>query len=95
MLQKFTNKSSYDKRYYVLPTEIIRLYIPDAAILEHRFVWINLKTRTIHMSQHMTKERRHKEASLNDVTSVSQSVVLRYGTNNIMLSAHRSFTALR
>lgn len=48
MLQKFTNKSVYDRR----------------------FVWLNLKSRTIHMSQHMTKERRHKEASLNDVTSV-------------------------
>jgi hypothetical protein len=35
-----------------------------------RFVWLNSNTRTIHMSQHMTKERRHKEASLSDVTSV-------------------------
>jgi enolase len=33
-------------------------------------VWLNSSTRTIHMSQHMTKERRHKEASLADVTSV-------------------------
>ena len=33
-------------------------------------MWLNLQTRTMHMSQHMTKERRHKEASLNDVTSV-------------------------
>ena len=35
-----------------------------------RFVWLNSASRTIHMSQHMTKERRHKEASLSDVTSV-------------------------
>lgn len=35
-----------------------------------RFVWLNSTSRTIHMSQHMTKERRHKEASLSDVTSV-------------------------
>lgn len=48
MMQKFTNKSSYDRR----------------------FVWLNIKSRTVHMSQYMTKERRHKEASLNDVTSV-------------------------
>jgi hypothetical protein len=46
--QKFTNKSSYDRR----------------------FVWLNIKSRSIHMSQHMTKDRRHKEASLADVTSV-------------------------
>jgi hypothetical protein len=37
---------------------------------QKRFVWLNYDTKTIHMSQHMTKERRHKEASLCDVTSV-------------------------
>jgi hypothetical protein len=37
---------------------------------QKRFVWLNYETKTIHMSQHMTKERRHKEASLCDVTSV-------------------------
>lgn len=37
---------------------------------EPRFVWVNLESLTIHMSQHNTKERRHKEASLTDVTSV-------------------------
>jgi len=35
-----------------------------------RFVWINLNSRTIHMSQYMTKDRRHKEATLTDVTAV-------------------------
>ena len=48
VLQKFTNKSSYDTK----------------------FVWVNIHSRTIHMSQYMTKDRRHKEASLTDVTSV-------------------------
>ena len=48
MLQKFTNKSVYDRRC----------------------VWPNLMSRAIHMSQHMTKEKRNKEASLNDITSV-------------------------
>lgn len=35
-----------------------------------RFIWVSLDARTIHMSQYMTKDRRHKEASLADVTSV-------------------------
>lgn len=35
-----------------------------------RFVWLNAVSNTIHMSQHMSKDRRHKEASLADVTSV-------------------------
>lgn len=40
---------------------------------EPRFVWVNLETRTIHMSlYHNSKERRHKEASLADVTSVEK-----------------------
>lgn len=33
-------------------------------------MWLNAHTKTIHMSQHMSKERRHKEASLTDVISV-------------------------
>lgn len=37
---------------------------------ENRFMWVNLESRTIHMSQHSTKDRRHKEASLSDVTSI-------------------------
>lgn len=39
---------------------------------EPRFVWVNLETRTIHMSVQISKERRHKEASLADVTSVEK-----------------------
>jgi len=34
------------------------------------FIWINLETFTIHMSEHGSKERKHKEASLGDVTKV-------------------------
>lgn len=51
LLQKFTNKSSYDTR----------------------FIWINIQTNTMHMSQYMTKDRRHKEASLYEVTSVVEA----------------------
>jgi len=51
LLQKFTNKSSYDTR----------------------FIWINMQTNTMHMSQYMTKDRRHKEASLSEVTHVEEA----------------------
>jgi hypothetical protein len=44
---------------------------------EPRFVWVNLETLTIHMSTHNTKERRHKEASLSDVTSVERGAPKR------------------
>ena len=44
---------------------------------EPRFVWVNLDSLTIHMSQHNTKERRHKEASLADVTNVERGAPKR------------------
>ena len=44
---------------------------------EPRFIWVNLDTLTIHMSQHNTKERRHKEASLADVTNVERGAPKR------------------
>ena len=39
---------------------------------EPQFVWVNLETRTIHMSDQTSKEQRHKEASLADATSVEE-----------------------
>lgn len=45
---------------------------------DRRFIWVNLETRTLHMSVHKTKERRHKEASLADVTSVDTKPPQRY-----------------
>ena len=46
--QKFTNTSSFDKR----------------------FIWVNYETKTLHMSQHESKEGRHKEASLTDIKNL-------------------------
>lgn len=40
-------------------------------LFDKRFVWINLSTRSIHMSEHVTKERRHKEASIADIIDVT------------------------
>lgn len=42
----------------------------NRSLYETKFVWIKLKTRTIHLSEHATKARRHKEASLDDVISI-------------------------
>jgi hypothetical protein len=38
---------------------------------EKRFVWVDITRRTIHMSQFFDKERRHKEATLSEVTSLT------------------------
>ena len=37
---------------------------------EFRFMWVNYDTGTIHMSIYNLKDRRHKEASLGDVSSI-------------------------
>jgi hypothetical protein len=37
---------------------------------EFRFMWVNYETGTIHMSMYNVKDRRHKEASLGDVSSI-------------------------
>lgn len=37
---------------------------------EQRFVWINLETRTLNLSEYKVKEKRHKEASLGDVINI-------------------------
>jgi hypothetical protein len=37
---------------------------------EAKFAWINLKSKALCLSEHMTKERKHKEASIADVTGV-------------------------
>lgn len=42
----------------------------NRSLYETRFIWIKLKSRTIHLSEHMTRDRRHKEASLQDVVSI-------------------------
>jgi hypothetical protein len=53
--QKFTNTSSFDKR----------------------FIWVNYETKTLHMSQHESKEGRHKEASLTDIKTIEQKPPLK------------------
>ena len=41
------------------------------------YIWVNLETFTIHMSEHGVKERKHKEASLTDVIKVDKGNPLK------------------
>lgn len=45
---------------------------------EKKYLWISLQTNTLHMSQYMTKERRHKEANLIDVVSVLRGPPIKF-----------------
>eukprot|EP01041_Mallomonas_annulata_P014890 gene14890-31610_t len=42
----------------------------NSSTYQRRFIWIESSSKTIHMSEHMNKNRRHKEASLANVTSI-------------------------
>lgn len=64
LMKEFDMKSSIFEG-----TQIPRKFLRNSKY-ENRFMWVNLDSRTIHMSQHSTKDRRHKEASLSDVTSI-------------------------
>lgn len=37
---------------------------------DQKFVWINIHSRTLNLSEYNTKEKRHKEASIGDVVNV-------------------------
>ena len=47
----------------------IELKFTSKSSYEDKFVWLNSTSKTIHMSTHQTKEKRHKEASLTAVSS--------------------------
>lgn len=49
---------------------------------DKKFIWINAESRTLHMSQFATKERRHKEASLADIVSVDTNPPAKFKKND-------------
>lgn len=61
----------FDPNWSIFEGLEIKQKFNNKSTYDSRFIWVSLNTRTIHMSQYMTKERRHKEASLNDVTEVT------------------------
>jgi hypothetical protein len=62
--------SEFDSKASIFEGLVIEQKFTSKQSYEPRFMWVNLESRTIHMSTHNTKDRRHKEASLQDVTSV-------------------------
>lgn len=43
-----------------------------------KFIWINMKSRTLCLSQHNTRDRSHKEASFADITGIFAGPPERY-----------------
>lgn len=62
--------NEYDENHPALIGSNIDLKFINKSRYESKFVWISPRKKTIHMSDYNTKERRHKEASLSEVTSL-------------------------
>eukprot|EP00600_Ochromonadales_sp_CCMP1393_P000637 CAMPEP_0174986608 /NCGR_PEP_ID=MMETSP0004_2-20121128/19053_1 /TAXON_ID=420556 /ORGANISM="Ochromonas sp., Strain CCMP1393" /LENGTH=134 /DNA_ID=CAMNT_0016239509 /DNA_START=76 /DNA_END=477 /DNA_ORIENTATION=+ len=45
---------------------------------DQKFVWINLGSKTLNLSEYKTKEKRHKEASIRDIVNVVAGPPERY-----------------
>ncbi len=63
-------KEEYDQNLAPFKGLSIDLKFTSKSSYEQKFVWLNSYSYTIHMSQVASKERRHKEASLADVTGI-------------------------
>ena len=63
-------ENQIDKNADVFTGIPVQQKFSNRSLYENRFVWVKLKTRTIHLSEHMTRERRHKEARLQEVISI-------------------------
>lgn len=60
----------FDMNSPVFKGAVVQQKFFNKSTYDPKFAWINLKSRSLCLSEHMTKERRHKEASLGDVTGV-------------------------
>jgi hypothetical protein len=61
----------FDDNLPVFQGCVVEQKFSNKSSYETKFAWINLESRSLNLSEHMTKERRHKEASLVDVVSVA------------------------
>ncbi len=61
----------YDENLPVFKGCVVEQKFSNKSGYDTKFAWINIDSRSLNLSEHMTKERRHKEASLVDVVSVS------------------------
>ena len=68
--EEHEGKEIYDQTSSPFKGLMIDLKFTSKSSYEEKFVWLNSYSNTIHMSQTVSKDRRHKEASLQDVTSL-------------------------
>ena len=61
---------TFDLNSSVFNPSLLEQKFSNKSSYEIKYAWINTNARTLNLSEHSSKERRHKEAGLTDVVSV-------------------------
>lgn len=64
------SEKEYDLNSPVFKGMVVQQKFFNKSSYDPKFVWINLSTRSLCLSEHSIKERRHKEANIADITGV-------------------------
>jgi len=75
--EKHLGAEKFDQSLSPFMGIFIDLKFTSKSSYEPKFVWLNTYSNTIHMSQQASKERRHKEASLADVSTQTSFLFAR------------------
>ena len=67
---ELASAKEFDLNSVVFKGTVVEQKFSNKSTYDNKFAWINFTNRTLNLSEHMTKERRHKEASLSDVINV-------------------------
>lgn len=64
------SEKEYDMNSSVFKGMVVQQKFFNKSSYDPKFVWINIQTRSLCLSEHSIKERRHKEANIADITGV-------------------------
>jgi hypothetical protein len=86
VFRSFPDKNEIEKEYdmnsAVFKGMIVQQKFFNKSSYDPKFVWINLNTRSLCLSEHSVKERRHKEANIADITGVLAGPPEKYKASN-------------
>jgi len=63
-------EKDFDLEAPIFKGSIVQQKFFNKSTYDPKYVWVNVSARSLCLSEHTTKERRHKEANLADVTGV-------------------------
>lgn len=67
---KKDSEQDFDLNSSIFKGTIVQQKFFNKSTYDPKFVWVNISSRALCLSEHTTKERRHKEANLSDITGV-------------------------